>query len=174
VANLALLAQSHGAQLVGASPPETIGIDVASASHPTWAKSRLGLLMTPHGRLGATFIVPRTGVWDLWLQGEIMPPVAVSIDGHRLASISGQLTGVATDPDTMAPLRVRLAAGSHRLRIARGGANPLAPGSGGSAILDSIFLTPAGVGAQATLNITPAAQWRALCGRRLEWIEVVG
>jgi hypothetical protein len=173
VAGLARLAEAHSAQLVGASPPQIVGIDVASASHPAWAESRLGLLMTPHGRLDATFAVPHAGVWDLWLKGEIMPPVAVSVDGQRLASIGGQLTGVATDPDTMAPLRVRLAAGSHRLTIARGSANPLAPGSGGSAILDSIFLTPVGLGAQATLNVTPIARWRALCGRRLEWIEVV-
>ncbi len=174
VANLARLAQSHGAQLVGASPPQIVGIDVASASHPTWAESRLGLLMSPHGRLDATFAVPHAGVWDLWLKGEIMPPVAVSVDGHRLASVSGQLTGVATDPDTMAPLRVRLAAGSHRLTIARGSANPLAPGSDGSSILDSIFLTPVGSSSLATLRVTPAAQWRSLCGRRLEWVEVVG
>ena len=102
-----------------------------------------------------------------------MPPVAVSVDGHPLSSISGQLTGVATDPDTMAPLRIRLAAGSHRVTITRGSSNPLAPGSGGSAILDSIFLTPVGPGARATLHVTPAAQWRSLCGRRLEWVEVV-
>jgi hypothetical protein len=174
VAGLAQLARSHQARLVGASPAEILGIDVASASHPSWAESRFGLLMTPHGRLDATFTVPHAGVWDLWLKGEIMPPVGVSVDGHSLASISGQLTGVASDPDTMAPLRVQLAAGSHRLTITRGASNPLAPGSGGSAILDSIFLTPAGPGAEARLRVTPAAQWRSLCGRRLEWVEVVG
>jgi hypothetical protein len=102
-----------------------------------------------------------------------MPAIGVSIDGHRLASISGQLTGVATDPDTMAPLRVSLSAGAHRLTITRGSAEQLAPGDGGSAILDSIFLTPAGAGAQATLHATPTTQWHSLCGRRLEWIEVV-
>ena len=173
VAGLARLAKSRGAQLVSASPPETVWIDVAHASHPAWAESRLGLLMTPHGRLSATFTVPHAGVWDLWLQGEIMPLVAVSVDGHSLASISGQLTGVASDPDTMAPLRVRLAAGEHRLTIVRGASSFFAPGAGGSAILDSIFLTPVGSGSQATLQVTPAAQWRSLCGARLEWIEVV-
>jgi hypothetical protein len=174
VAGLARLAVAHGARLVGASPAETVGIDVASASHPTWAESRFGLLMTPHGRLDATFAVPHAGVWNLWVKGEIMPPVGVSVDGRRLPSIGGQITGVASDPNTMAPLRVPLAAGSHRLSITRGASNPLAPGSGGSAILDSIFLTPVGAGGQATLHVTPAAQWRSLCGRRLEWIEVVG
>ena len=67
--------------------------------------------MSRPGRLEATFAVPHAGLWDLWLQGEIMPAVSVSVDGRPLATISGQLSGVATDPDTMAPLRVRLAAG---------------------------------------------------------------
>jgi hypothetical protein len=173
IAGLAQLAKTHGAQLVGASPADTIGIDVASASHPAWAESRDGLLMSRPGWLTATFAVPHAGLWDLWLQGEIMPAVGVSVDGRPLAMISGQLSGVATDPDTMAPLRVRLAAGLHRVTITRGSSSLLTPGSGGSAILDSIFLTPVGAGGQATLHVTSAAQWRSLCGARLEWIEVV-
>jgi len=173
VAGLAQLAKAHGAQLVGASPAETIGIDVASASHPAWAESRDGLLMSRPGRLEATFAVPHAGLWYLWLQGEIMPAIGVSVDGRPLAMISGQLSGVATDPETIAPLRVGLAAGLHRLTITRGASSLLAPGSGGSAILNSIFLTPVGAGGQATLHVTPAARWRSLCGARLEWIEVV-
>jgi hypothetical protein len=173
VADLAQLAKAHGAQLVGVSPAETIGIDIASASHPAWAESRDGLLMLRPGRLEATFTIPHAGLWDLWLQGEIMPAVGVSVDGRPLATIAGQLSGVATDPDTTAPLRVRLTAGLHRVTITRGSSSLLAPGSGGSAILDSIFLTPVGAGGQATLHITPTARWRSLCEQRLEWIEVV-
>jgi hypothetical protein len=171
VQRVARLAKSHGARLISASPPEIVGIDVARASHPAWRKSRLGLLMQGPGRLEARFVVPRAGVWDLWLQGEIMPAVAVSVDGRQLSSISGQLTGVATDPDTMAPLHVQLSAGSHQVTITRESGNPLAPGAGGSAILDSIFLTPAGTGSQARLHVTPAARWRSLCGGSLEWVE---
>jgi hypothetical protein len=173
VAGLGQLAKTHGARLISARPPTVVRIDVVHASHPAWAESRLGLLMSRPGHLTATFVLPHTGVWDLWLQGEIMPPVAVSVDGRFLSSISGQLTGVATDPDTMAPLRVLLAAGRHRVTIVRGKSNPLAPGSGGSAILDSIFLTPVGSGSQATLHFTPTDQWRSLCGRQLDWVEVV-
>jgi hypothetical protein len=173
VAGLAQLAEAHGAQLVSAQPPQIVDIDVARALHPEWAESRDGLLMSRAGRLEATFAAPHAGVWNLWVKGEIMPAVEVSVDGHPLASISGQLTGVASDPDTMAPLRVRLTAGLHRVTIARGASSLLAPGSGGSAILDSIFLTPVGAGSQATLHVTPAAGWRSLCGRRLEWVEVV-
>ncbi len=171
VQRVARLAEAHGAQLISASPPEIVGIDVASASHPAWRESRLGLLMSGPGRLEAAFVLPHAGVWDLWLRGEIMPAITVSVDGRQLASISGQLTGVATDPDTMAPLPAQLSAGSHQVTITRGSGNPLAPGAGGSAILDSIFLTPAGAGSQATLHVTPAAQWRSLCGEPLEWVE---
>ena len=102
-----------------------------------------------------------------------MPAVHVSVDGHPLASISAQLTGVASDPNTMAPLRIHLAAGRHRLTHHPRSLQSTGPGDGGSAILDAIFLTPAGTGAQATLHITPAAQWRSLCRHRFEWIEVV-
>jgi hypothetical protein len=171
VQRVARLAKSHGARLISASPPEIVGIDVARASHPAWKESRLGLLMSGAGRLTARFVLPRAGVWDLWLQGEIMPAVTVSVDGRQLSSISGQLTGVATDPDTMAPLHVQLSAGSHQVTITRESSNPLTPGAGGSAILDSIFLTPAGTGSQARLHVTPAAQWRSLCGGSLEWVE---
>jgi hypothetical protein len=173
VAGLAQLAETHGAQLVSARPPQIVPIDVARSLHPAWAESRDGLLMSRAGRLTATFAIPHAGLWDLWLQGEIMPAVEVGVDGRPLASISGQLSGVATDPDTTAPLHVRFTAGPHRLTITRGSSNLLAPGSGGSAILDSIFLTPVGAGGQATLHVTPAAEWRSLCGRALEWIEVL-
>jgi hypothetical protein len=173
IAGLASLAQQHSARLVSASPPQIIPIDLTSASHPAWTNTRLGLLMTRPGRLEAAFVTPHAGSWDLWLQGEIMPAIGVSVDGHQLASISGQISGVATDPNTIAPLRVRLAAGRHQLTITRGAINPLSPGSGGSAILDSAFLTPLAAGSQATLHVTPAARWRSLCGRRFEWIEVV-
>jgi hypothetical protein len=173
VAGLARLTKAHDAQLVSATLPQIVPIDVARALHPAWAESQDGLLMSRPGRLEATFAVPHTGTWDLWLQGEIMPAVEVSVDGRPLASIGGQLSGVATDPDTIAPLPVRLSAGLHRVTIARATSSLLAPGSGGSAILDSIFLTPHGAGGQPTLQVTPTARWRSLCGRRLEWIEVV-
>jgi hypothetical protein len=173
VERLAAIAKSHRALLAAASPPQLVRVDVASALHPAWTYTRLGLVMARSGHLDTTFAIPHAGTWDVWLRGEIMPAVQVTVDGQPLATISAQLTGVATDPNTMAPLRVRLAAGRHRLTVTRGDSSLLAPGSGGSAILDSIFLTPVASGSQATLHVVPAARWRSLCGHPLEWIEVV-
>ncbi len=144
VRNLAALARAHGAQLVAAASPELVRIRVARAPHPAgWAHQHQGLVMSRPGRLSATFHVPAAGVWDLWLQGQMMPAVSVSVDGHPLASIDGQLDGNSLVPDTITPLRLRLSAGAHRVSVARGGFT-LAPGNGGAAVLDAIFLTPAG------------------------------
>jgi hypothetical protein len=173
VQRLAQIARSHGAQLVAASPPDLVRISVRRAHHPaSWTRGLVGLVMKRPGRLWATFKVPHAGVWDLWLQGEIMRALRVSVDGQPLGSIGGQLGGNSLNPDTMAPLRAQLSAGRHLLSITRGGPS-LAPGDGGSAVLARIFLTPAGAAGQETLRVEPAAHWRSLCGHAYDWIEVV-
>ncbi|HEU0318361.1 MAG TPA: hypothetical protein VFR49_13585 [Solirubrobacteraceae bacterium] len=169
---LALRAKVAGARLVSAAAPETIPIHLASALHPRWPATtdpRLGLAMTPHGWLRATFRTAHAGRWSLWIQGEIMPSVSVAVDGHGLRSVGGQVRGSVFNPGTLPPIRVVLAAGTHTLTLARGGTS-LAPGARGTAVLHALFLTPSP--ARQTLRITPPARWRTLCGRRLEWVEV--
>jgi hypothetical protein len=124
------------------------------------------------GRLSAEFSVPHGGVWDLWLKGQIMRPVRVSVDGRPLGSVGGQLSGNSLNPNVMAPFSVAVAAGTHRLSITRGGFS-LAPGNGGWAILDGIFLTPDGLAGRDALESVPAADWRSLCGHAYDWIEAV-
>jgi hypothetical protein len=172
VGRLAHVAGQHGAQLVAAAGVELVAIDLARSRHPAWALKRLGILMPRPGRLSAHFAVPRTGVWDVWLQGEIMRAVRVRVDGHSIGSIAAQVSGDIANTDTMTPLPVRLSAGTHHVTITRGGAS-LAPGDGGSAFLHAIFFTPAGPGSREALLALPAAQWRSLCGRRLDWVEAV-
>jgi hypothetical protein len=93
------------------------------------------------GELTARFELPRGGRWTLWLQGQFMPRVIVSVDGRRLATIAGQLAGNSLVPDTGTPISLRLGAGVHSLGVARGGFS-LAPGNGGSAVLAGAFFTP--------------------------------
>ncbi len=64
---LALRARAAGARLVSAAGPETVPIHLASAAHPRWPATtdpRLGLAMTPHGGLRATFRIPQAGWWS--------------------------------------------------------------------------------------------------------------
>jgi hypothetical protein len=174
IQRLAHAAALHGAQLIAAEAPERVSIALARTTHPAgWGHERRGLVMSRPGRLSAAFEIPAAGLWDVWVQGQIMPTVEFSLDGRPPASIGGQLSGNSLVPDTVPPLQVMLSAGAHRLSVTRPGLT-LAPGGGGSAVLDAIFLTPAGAGAQDTLRRATASSWRSLCGREYEWVEIVG
>jgi hypothetical protein len=170
---MAGLAAVRGAHLVAAGSAELVRVSLARAAHPArWGHLRGGLVMSRPGRLSAVFTVPRAGVWDVWLQGQFMPSVAVDLDGRPLASVGGQLDGNSLVPNTVTPLPVWISAGRHRLSIVRRGGFSLAPGAGGSVVLFSAFLTPAGAVQQRLHTVAPAA-WRSLCGATYEWVEVV-
>jgi hypothetical protein len=171
VRGLARIAAAHGAQLVAAVPPELVTVELADGEHPRWSYTHPGLVMSGAGQLQSAFDLPRTGAWDIWLRGQLMPRASVSVDGRRVGAIAGQLDGNPHNPHAMTPLRVRLSAGRHRLSIARGD-SILAPGDGGWAILHEVVLTPAYAPDVDTLHAVTPARWRALCGGRFDWIEV--
>ena len=101
-----------------------------------------------------------------------MPPVGLSIDGRRLASVSAQLGGNSVVPNTLEPLAVALRSGPHTLTLTRGRFSP-APGNGGFANVYAAFLTPAGTAVGARLQSAAPGRWRSLCTRSYEWVEVV-
>jgi hypothetical protein len=129
-------------------------------------------MLSTAGRLSTSFQVPHAGVWNVWLEGQLMPAVTLSVDGHRLASIAAQLGGNSVVLNAMPPVPVRLTAGRHRLSLSRGGFT-LAPGEGGYAYLYGVFLAPAGAAQEQSLSVTSPGRWRALCGRSYEWVEVL-
>ncbi len=172
IARVAALAGA-GDRLVAATSPELVTVSLAKASRPAgWERLSVGLGMNTAGHLSAEFAVPFSGIWDVWLQGQMMPTVTVGADGHRLAAIGGQLGGNSVVRNSTTPVAVSLAAGRHLVSIARGGFS-LAPGNGGSADLYGILLTPADAPAEQPLLTVAPARWRSLCGRPYEWIEIV-
>jgi hypothetical protein len=165
--------QPRGAKLIAAGSPELVRVSLAHSQHTArWTTGRVGLLMTGTGRLRTRFELPHSGVWDLWLEGELMPAVRADVDGRELGSIAGQVGGTSLTQQVMSPLRVWLSAGPHSLSITRAGAG-LGPGEGGWADLRAIFLTPAGRRAQAPLYEASLEQWPSLCERSLQWVEAV-
>jgi hypothetical protein len=162
-----------GERLVAAQAPVLVRISLAHAAHPRrWGHEREGLVMSTPGRLDAVFALPTSGRWDVWVQGQIMPAVKLGVDGRQIASIAGQLDGNSLVPNTAPPVAVRLAAGVHRISVTRSGGFSLAPGDGGAAVLDAIFLTPAGTDPRGPLREAAPADWPSLCGRSYQWIEV--
>ncbi len=107
-----------------------------------WRLSRRGIAMNGAGTLRASFSVPRSGAWEVWLKGDAMRPLTIAVDGRVLGRIGEQLDGNSLVVGPLTPLRAVLAAGRHTLTISRPGAS-LAPGDGGAAMLAAIFLVPA-------------------------------
>jgi hypothetical protein len=160
-------------RLVGAAAPEIVRVPIAHASHSRrWSTGRVGLLMSGPGTLDSSFRVGRGGVWELWLEGELMPAVSIDVDGRRVGSIAGEVGGTSLTQEVMSPLRVDLNGGSHSISITRAAAG-IGPGEGGWSDLRAIFLTPAASDGEPTLRETSAADWRSLCRSPLEWIEAV-
>jgi hypothetical protein len=160
-------------RLVAAGAPQLVSVSVARARHTRrWTLGRVGLLMAGAGELSTGFTLPHAGLWDLWLEGELMPSVQVAVDGRRLGSIAGQVGGTSLTQQVMTPLAIHLGAGPHTITITRAGAG-LSPGGGGWSDLRAIFLTPAGGGAAPTLREASLGEWTALCGEPLQWVEAV-
>jgi hypothetical protein len=161
------------ARLIAAQAPELVRIPLAHARRPaSWGRQRTALVMKRPGRLYTTFRVPTAGVWELWVKGQIMPSVELSIDGRRVASLGGQLDGNSLVIGSAPPMPVQLTAGVDRLAVTRRGFEPT-PGDGGSAVLDEILFTPASEPSGGVLRRVAVARWRRLCGGSYEWVELI-
>ena len=171
IARAAAIALRHDAYLVAAVAPRIVPVDLGGAS-PRAAYQQGQLALASNPSVSVTFRVSRAGRWDLWLRGEIMPAVLVSVDGRRIATLADQLAGNDFNPDTIGPLRLTLGSGQHRLTFAPAG-SVFSPGAVGEASVGRVFLTtPAGV-RPGRLRVVRTTAWRSLCGGRYEWIEVV-
>ena len=160
-------------QLVASQAPTIAPVHLRLSIHPgDWGRERGALVMGHPGTLRASFTLPAAGRWDVWVQGDIMPAVHLAVDGHALATISGQLSGNSLVPDTVPAIPVQLAAGAHSLTLARTSPG-LGPGEKGAAELDAIFLTPAGSRSSPTLRSAPVSRWKSLCGRAYQWVELL-
>jgi hypothetical protein len=166
-------ADGPGERLVVAPAVELVRVGLGRSEHPRrWGHQREGLVMGTPGRLRASFELPHAGVWDVWVQGQIMPTVKLGVDGRTIASIAGQLDGNSLVADTVPPIPLRLATGRHTVTVTRQGFS-LAPGEGGSAVLDAINLAPAGADPQGPLRTVEPSAWPSLCGGRYQWVELV-
>jgi hypothetical protein len=173
IAGLARLARRDSAMLIADSHPQVVSVSLAHVAHTDgWRHAGIEMRMNGQGRLWSAFRVAHAGLYRLWLEGEAMPTLNVRVDGRELASVGAQMSGNGFSPDPMVPIRLRLSAGRHDISIARGGFS-LAPGSGGEAYLEAVFLTPAGWSGGQHLETVPPARWRSLCGAHIDWVEVV-
>jgi hypothetical protein len=182
VRRLAVFARAAGAQLATATSAAPVALlpETARDLPAAWAVDG-GI---PHtvatvgqGQIEGTIEVPHSGRWSVWLGGSFGRPVTVEVDGHTVGTLRDELSG----PAQYAPLgTLELTQGRHAVRIWRGGGS-LAPGngSGPSRRLGPLMLVPepaageSDAAASARVRTLGPDGWRALCGERLDWIEVV-
>jgi hypothetical protein len=170
--SLARLAAGAGrASLAGATvPPVAVfrpGLD--SRSLPgAWARSGDSVAVVGAGKLRGEVRIPATGRYRAWLEGSFGRRTTVRVGGRQVGSVANQLDY----PAQYLPLgTVSLRAGPQPVGIERGKAN-LRPGNGdrnrrvGPLVL--VRLRPHRAVAQL-----PLRRWRVLCGRRLDWAELL-
>ena len=109
--------------------------------------------------------------WQVWIGGSFDRGLDVSVDGHALGRIADALDPIGAyeqvgGPQTLPP-------GTHTITVTYPGAN-LSPGNSDSehyTSFGSIVLSPPASTAHL-LRVAPGAA-RSLCGRLLDWVEVV-
>jgi hypothetical protein len=112
--------------------------------------------------------VPRSGTYRLWVEGNAGRELRATIDGRPAGAVQDVSGGSGNVLQFDA---VALEAGTHVLRIERGGGG-LAPGDAAFSNIRAIALEPVANESRPVVSV-PIGDWRALCGRQLDWIETV-
>ena len=112
--------------------------------------------------------VPRAGAYRLWAEGNVGRALTATVDGRAAGAVGAT---AAADGNVLRFDTLRLTAGTHVLRLVRAGGGP-APGNAASRTPRAIALEPPRT-RRIPLRSLPLADWRALCGQQLDWIETV-
>ena len=120
------------------------------------------------GVLFAPVNVPVTGTYRVLAAGDISRKLTFLVDGHTVGSLAydlgppGQITPVGS---------VHLTAGRHEVAVVRPPGN-LTPGDSGTTRTIGPVLLLDGPAVPPVSEVSPA-RYRSLCGRYLDWIEIV-
>jgi hypothetical protein len=173
VLKLGRQAQAEGAQLVAYLRAEPIVVRANETRWPGGWISELSsrtLIPTIPGRMVAHIKVASSQRYELWLNGSFARGFEVSVDGRSLRSVKNELSPFSA---YVYLATLFLTEGVHTFVFTYPHANDLEPGTGVaeftsiSAIALQPLLPPSEL---VTLAPSQAAQ---LCGRSLDWIELV-
>jgi len=107
------------------------------------------------------------GRYTVWVLGSFPATLKVQVDGSTVGSVSGEQSADQWLPAAT----VQLAPGLHVLRVVRpAGRRHFAPGAGATGTLGDVAVQR---DAPATLVTVPTSRWRTLCGRTVDWVELV-
>jgi hypothetical protein len=166
-------ARSLGGQLVAYQRPAPI---VARGDQVQWPAGWLHeteehtLAPTFPGTATGHIALARSEPYELWLAGSFARGFEVSVDGRHVGTVRNQLLAFS---GYVHVAKLFLEAGVHTIQLTYPHPN-LGPGSGWGQFtyLAAIALEPT-VTPPRTMIEVPSSQARRLCGRELDWIEIV-
>jgi len=168
---LAAAARRPGRELLAAVRPEVALFDVTKAPFreagwpPNGNIRQPGTLTLAVPGQAAGTVEVQGGLYDVWVRGSTGRNMEVLVDGRRVGAARGLDTPMQFSPGGV----VRLSPGRHEIIVRRPGGT-LRPGDGTRAWLGPVALER--VGGPRVQRVDPADAG-ALCGRTLDWVEVV-
>jgi hypothetical protein len=161
-----------GSELVAAVAPELAWFDPLYSADRSFAwgvdpEERGAVLPNAPGHASGVLRLRSSANYAVWVQGDFPRPVQVRVDGRLVGSVSGS----DTPGQWMQAASVRLAAGPHTVSVSRaGGHRHLAPGEWSIGTIGAAALQRETSERMETL---PVSRWRRLCGRTVDWVELV-
>jgi hypothetical protein len=164
-----------GTELVVATPPELSSFTALSDPRRSggWVpdSAQPGAVSTNTAGQAEGVLTVRGGArYAVWVQGDFPRKVYVQVDGRTVGWVAGSNT-----PDQwLQAASLRLSPGSHRVRIfAVGGHRHFGPGEwpiGDDGTIGAVALQRQ---APERLRTVALADWRTLCGKEADWVELV-
>jgi hypothetical protein len=170
---IAEYANAHDAELVAAERPANLYARGDQIQHPaSWAETPAAQSITAlaPGQASLRIKVGAPERYAVWLGGSFGRGFKIALDGREIGRVENDLSMI----DGYAPVAdVNLTSGVHELTLTYPKAG-LGPGSGDElqTTLNSVVLAPITKGLGQLTRVSPA-QATSLCGKSVDWIEVV-
>ena len=162
-----------GGRLAAALRGPTVTASLTESAYPgDWLPTEPGSPdLVPHGPGGLALqvAVPRDDDYDVYLQGSVRNRLTVMVDGKEVGAVEEQLNAAQQFLHLGA---VALTRGSHEVVIAYEG-QTLGPGSGGPPEPIGPLVLSSTQNADPPVRTVPVAQAQSLCGKRLDWLEIL-
>jgi hypothetical protein len=167
---LRLAGTPGAAKLIAAPATNPLVVGAGEGSHPqSWSHGREYLSLKGKGSAHLRVTVPQAGRYELWLGGSMSGPVKLTVNGTEIATARYELQ---EDGQYVPFGSIGLERGKYEIAISYNGGD-LRPGSGGlAATVGPLILKREAP--EAKLLDVPLGAARTLCGRTLDWVEVVG
>jgi len=160
---------SRDVELVAAHAPDTERLNVLDAERSPGLAEDQGIPGTvttiSPGHARGRVRIGRAGVYRLWLRGSFPRPTHVLVDG----AVRMTVRGANTPGQWLGDVPLRLSAGEHRVEVRVPGGSPK-PGDGAAVTIGPVAFV---ADQPSRLETVPISRWRSLCGRELDWIELV-